>query len=176
MTSGGNPFATVSNMRIQKSYEYAASPEAVFAMLADPEFQAAKCEAMHPLSHTESVTPKGEQTEIVTRRVVSTDGFPDFAKSMIGPKLAITETVIWSRASMDGSRTGTIVIGIGDAPVGMQGTISMMAGGVGTQMEINGDLKARIPLLGGTIEKTAEPWVVAAVDKEQEIGRTWLTR
>ncbi|MDQ2796131.1 MAG: DUF2505 domain-containing protein [Actinomycetota bacterium] len=163
-------------MRIQKSYEYAATPEAVFAMLADPAFQAAKCEATHPLSHIESVTPKGEQTEILTRRVVSTDGFPDFAKSMIGPKLAITETVIWSRASMDGSRTGTMVIGIGDAPVGMQGTITMMPGGEGTRIEIDGELKARIPLLSGTIEKTAEPWVVAAVDKEQEVGRAWLVR
>ncbi len=163
-------------MRIQKSYEYAASPETVFAMLADPQFQAAKCEATHPLSHTESVAPKGEQTEIVTRRVVSTDGFPDFAKSMIGPKLAITETVIWSRASIDGSRTGTMVIGVGDAPVGMQGTVSMMPAAGGTRMEIDGDLKARIPLLGGTIEKTAEPWVVAGVDKEQEVGREWLAR
>ena len=74
-------------MRITTSFDYAATPEDVFAMLADPAFQAAKVEATHPLSHTASVTPKGEQTEIVTSRVISTDGFPDFAKSMIGPKL-----------------------------------------------------------------------------------------
>lgn len=163
-------------MRIQKSYEYAASPELVFAMMADPQFQAAKCEATHPLSHTESVTAKGEQTEILTRRVVPTDHFPDFAKSMIGPKLAITETIIWSRASIDGSRTGTIAIGIGDAPVGMQGTISMAPSAAGTRVEVNGDLKARIPLLGGKIEKAAEPWVISGIDREVETGQAWLAR
>ena len=125
-------------------------------MLADPAFQAAKVEATHPLSHTESVTAKGEQTEIVTSRVISTEEFPDFAKSMIGPKLRVTETLIWSRASADGSRTGTIAITIGDAPIAMNGTVRLAPGGLGTRIDVDGDLKAKIPLLGGKVEKAAE--------------------
>ncbi len=161
-------------MRITTSFDYAATPEDVFTMLADPAFQAAKVEATHPLSHTESVTPKGEQTEIVTSRVISTDGFPDFAKSMIGPKLRVTETIMWSRASADGSRTGTIDIAIGDAPVAMNGTLRMAAGGSGTRIDIDGDLKARIPLVGGRVEKAAERPILGAIEKEQEVGTAWL--
>ena len=85
-------------MRITTSFDYAATPEDVFAMLADPAFQAAKVEATHPLSHTESVTAKGEQTEIVTSRVISTEGFPDFAKSMIGPKFRFTRNGVAVKA------------------------------------------------------------------------------
>ncbi|HEY6741923.1 MAG TPA: DUF2505 domain-containing protein [Lapillicoccus sp.] len=161
-------------MRITTSFDYAATPEDVFAMLADPAFQAAKVEATHPLSHTESVTPKGEQTEIVTSRVISTDGFPDFAKSMIGPKLRVTETIVWSRASADGSRTGTMTIAMGDAPVRMNGTLRLAAGGSGTRIAVDGDLKAKIPLLGGKVEKAAERPILSAIEKEQEVGEKWL--
>jgi hypothetical protein len=161
-------------MRITTSFDYAATPQDVFTMLADPAFQAAKVEATHPLSHTESVTPKGEQTEIVTSRVISTDGFPDFAKSMIGPKVRVTETIMWSRASADGSRTGTIDIAIGDAPVAMNGTLRMAAGGSGTRIDIDGDLKAKIPLVGGRVEKAAERPILGAIEKEQEVGTAWL--
>ncbi|MEP6650410.1 MAG: DUF2505 domain-containing protein [Lapillicoccus sp.] len=161
-------------MRITTFFDYAATPEDVFAMLADPAFQAAKVEATHPLSHTASVTPKGEQTEIVTSRVIPTDGFPDFAKSMIGPKLRVTETIVWSRASVDGSRTGTIHIGIGDAPVAMNGTLRMAPGGSGTRIDLDGDLKAKIPLLGGKIEKAAQAPILGAIEKEQEVGEKWL--
>ena len=164
----------MSAMRIQTSFDYAAAPKDVFAMLADPEFQAAKVEATRPLSHNESVTPKGEQTEIVTSRVISTDGFPDFAKSMIGPKLRVTETIVWSRGSADGSRTGTIHIAIGDAPVSMTGTLRMAPGGSGTRIDVDGDLKAKIPLLGGKVEKAAEQPILSAIDKEQEVGTAWL--
>jgi hypothetical protein len=161
-------------MRITTFFDYAATPEDVFTMLADPAFQAAKVEATHPLSHTESVTPKGEQTEIVTSRVISTDGFPDFAKSMIGAKLRVTETIMWSRASADGSRTGTINIAIGDAPVAMIGTLRMRVGGSGTRIDIDGDLKARIPLVGGRVEKAAERPILGAIEREQEVGTAWL--
>lgn len=163
-------------MRITTSFEYAASPQDVFAMMADPAFQAAKCEATHPLSHHESVTPKGDQTEIVTIRVLPTDGFPDVATSMIGPKIRVTETLVWSRASMDGSRTGTIRIAMGDAPVAMNGTIRLSPSAIGSRVDIDGDLKARIPLLGGRIEKAAEGPVRAAIDKEHEVGQEWLAR
>lgn len=163
-------------MRITTSYEYPASPQDVFAMMADPAFQAAKCEATHPLSHTEAVTPKGDQTEIVTARVLPTDGFPDFARSMIGPKIKVTETLMWSPASIDGSRTGTITIGIGEAPVGMNGTLRLSPTATGSRVDIDGELKARIPLVGGKVEKAAEGPIRAAVDKEQEVGRAWLAR
>ena len=161
-------------MKITETFEYAAAPEQVFAMLADPAFQAAKCEATHPISHTASVTPKGDQTEIVTRRVLPTDDFPDFAKSMIGAKIAVTETVIWSRASVDGSRTGTISLSIGDAPISMNGTMKLAPSAVGTRIEIDGDLKAKIPLIGGKIEKAAAPSIIKAIDKEQQTGTAWL--
>lgn len=161
-------------MKITKTFEYAATPRDVFAMMADPQFQARKCEATHAVKHTESVTPKGDQTEIVTRRVVPTDDFPDFAKRMVGSRIAVTETIMWSRASVDGSRTGTIQLAIGDAPVSMSGTVRLAPCSGGTRIDVEGDLKAKIPLVGGAIEKAAAPSILEAIDKEHEVGQEWL--
>ena len=162
-------------MRITKTLDYAATPQDVFAMMADPDFQNRKLEGNHTLSHTASVTPKGEQTEIATRRVLPTDDFPDFIKSMIGPKIAVTETIIWSPATPDGSRTGTIKIAVGDAPIGMEGTTRLAPTASGSRIDIDGELKAKIPLFGGKIEKAAEGPIVSAIDHEQEVGSAWLS-
>ncbi|MEO7059733.1 MAG: DUF2505 domain-containing protein [Lapillicoccus sp.] len=165
-------------MQISKSYEYPASPAEVALMVGDPTFQARKCEATHPLSHSESVTPKGDQTEIVTIRVMPTDSFPDMLKSMVGPKIRVTETYVWSPAGPDGSRTGTVEVAIGDGslPVGMKGTVSLKPSGAGSVVHIEGDLKARVPLLGGKIEKAAGPSIIDAIDREHEVGLAWLAR
>ncbi len=163
-------------MQITKKFEYPASPADVSIMVSDLAFQAKKCEATHPITHRESVTPKGDQTEIVTSRDLPTDGFPDMLKSMVGPKIRVTETYMWSPAGPDGSRTGTLEVAIGDGslPVGMKGTVSLRPGGAGSVITIDGDLKARVPLLGGKIEKSAEPWIIDAIDKEHEVGLAWL--
>jgi hypothetical protein len=163
-------------MRITSSFEYPAAPEQVFPMMTDPRFQAEKVEATHPLSHKESVTPRGDTTEVVTSRLMPTDGFPEFARSMIGPKIRVTETIVWGQAAADGSRSGSLSIGIGDAPVSLTGTMRLTPSALGTRVDIDGELKARVPLLGGRIEKAAEVPVRAAIDREHEVGVKWLTR
>jgi hypothetical protein len=83
---------------------------------------------------------------------------------------------VWGQAFADGSRSGVLTIGIGDAPLGLNGTMRLTPSPLGTRVDIDGDLKARIPLLGGRIEKAAEGPVRTAIDKEHEVGQKWLTR
>ncbi|GAA1893403.1 DUF2505 domain-containing protein [Lapillicoccus jejuensis] len=163
-------------MRISRSFEYPADPHAVAAMVADPAFQARKCEATHAESHTESVTPLGDSTQIRTRRVMPTDDFPDFVRSMVGPKIAVSETYVWSAPAADGSRDGTVEVEVGDGkvPVAMTGTMTLRPGGPGSVVRIEGELKAKVPLIGGRIEKAAEPAVLDAIAKEREVGLEWL--
>ncbi len=163
-------------MRISESFEYPAPPAEVAAMVSDPAFQAMKCEASHPLSHTESVTQEGDRTRIMTRRVTPTDDFPDFVRSMIGPTIAVVETYVWEAPSADGSRTGTVTVDIGDGnlPVGMTGRISLAPHGTGSVIRLEGELKARMMLIGGKIEKAAEPAVRDAIEKERQTGMAWL--
>jgi Protein of unknown function (DUF2505) len=163
-------------MKISESFEYPAPPTDVAVMVADPAFQAAKCAATHPLSHTESVTQEGDKTRIVTERVLPTDDFPDFVRSMIGPKIAVVETYLWGAPTGDGSRDGTVTVDIGDGnlPVGMTGTITLRPHGSGSVIRLDGELKAKVMLIGGKIEKAAEPAIRDAIEKERQTGMEWL--
>ncbi len=146
-------------------------------MVSDPAFQARKCEATHAESHTESVTAVGDATQIRTRRVMPTDDFPDFVRSMVGPKIAVAETYLWSAPAADGSRDGTVDVEVGDGkvPVAMTGKVTLRPHGAGgSVITIDGELKAKVPLIGGRIEKAAEPAVLDAISKEREVGLEWL--
>jgi hypothetical protein len=155
-------------MKISETVDYPAAPEAVFAMLTDEQFQARKCVA------ATAIEPVGEGVRIVTKRDLPTEGLPDFAKSLIGAKLVITETYDWGPAGADGSRFGELDVEVAGAPVSLTARVGLVPNGAGSQMRIDGDLKASIPLLGGKVEKSAAPAVIDGIHQEGRTGRAWL--
>ncbi len=162
-------------MRITEKIDYPAGPEAVFAMLTSEAFQERKCAEAGALSHDVDITQTAGGARIVTNRDLPTDGLPDFAKSMVGNRLAITETYVWAAAGGEGSRPGTLTVEVAGAPVALHATVRMAPGGSGTTIVIDGDLKAAIPLFGGKVEKASAPAVIDAILGEQRTGTAWLT-
>jgi hypothetical protein len=161
-------------MKISATLDYAATPHEVFAMLADEAFQTRKCEATGALNHTVSIFAKGDRTVIVSSRDLPTDGFPAFVKSLVGDTLAITETQDWGPPGTDGTRHGTLTVDIAGAPIDLDGTLSLAAASHGSVESVQGDLKAKIPMFGGQIEKAAAPAIESAINIEREIGQAWL--
>ena len=161
-------------MKISATFDYAATPHEVFAMLADQDFQARKCAATGALSHTVSISARGDRTVIVSSREMRTDEFPDFVKSLVGATVAVTETQDWGPAGTDGARRGTLTVDIASAPIDLDGTLSLAPGGQGSVESVEGDLKARIPLIGAMIEKAAAPAIESAIRVERETGQAWL--
>ncbi len=161
-------------MKISTAIDYAASPAEVYEMLTDPAFQELKCDKMGSTSREVSVTPNGDGDVVVASRTAPTDDFPDFAKSMIGSSITIVETFTWGPPAADDAREGTLTVAVGDAPLGMSATVSIAPGGPGTVMTIDGDLKARIPIIGGKIEKAAAPAIQRAIRIEHRTGQGWL--
>ncbi len=161
-------------MKISAIIDYTATPEEVFSMFVEEEFQNRKCKATGALRHTVSITTRGERTLIVSTRELPSDRFPHFVKSMVGATLHVTETQDWGRSDADGTRLGTLTVDIAGAPVHLHGTLALAPGGPGSVETIEGDLKARIPFLGGRVEVAAAPAVLAAIRVEGETGATWL--
>ena len=161
-------------MKISATFDYAATPHDVFAMLIDEDFQARKCVATGALSHSVSVSAQGDRTVIVSNRELPTDGFPDFVKSLVGATLAVTETQDWGPAGPDGGRQGRLTVDIAGAPIDLAGTLSLAPAGQGSEESVDGELKARIPLIGGKIEKAAAPAIESAIRAERETGQAWL--
>ncbi|MEO6142382.1 MAG: DUF2505 domain-containing protein [Dermatophilaceae bacterium] len=161
-------------MKITATFDYAGTPHDVFAMLIDEEFQARKCVATGALSHSVSVRAQDDRTVIVSNRELPTDGFPDFVKSLVGATLAVTETQDWGPAGPGGARQGRLTVDIAGAPIDLAGTLSLAPAGEGSVESVEGELKARIPLIGGKIEKAAAPAIESAIRAERETGQAWL--
>jgi Protein of unknown function (DUF2505) len=161
-------------MKISSTVDYAATPDAVFAMLANEDFQARKCAATGARRHSVSISAQGDRTVIVSSRDLPTDDFPDFVKSMVGATLAVSETQDWGPPGTDGARQGRLTVDIAGAPIDLAGTLSLAPGGQGTVETVEGDLKARMPLIGGMIENAAAPAIRSAIRVESETGQAWL--
>jgi hypothetical protein len=161
-------------MKISDIIEFAAAPAEVFAMFADEEFQNRKCVATGAIRHTVSITARGDRTIIVSTRDMPSAGFPSFVKSMVGETLAVTETQDWGPSGTDGVRHGKLAVEIAGAPVSLHAVLSLASSGQGTVETIEGDLKARIPLLGNKIEESAAPAIQTAIRVEGETGMAWL--
>jgi uncharacterized phage protein gp47/JayE len=161
-------------MQISAVIDYSATPREVFTMLADEDFQTRKCAATGAVRHTVSITAQGDRTIIVSTRDLPTDDFPRFVKNMVGDTLTLTETQDWGTPDDDGARHGKLTVDIAGAPIELTGTLSLAAGGQGCVETVEGDLKARIPMLGDKIEKAAAPAIQSAIRVEGETGVAWL--
>jgi hypothetical protein len=163
-------------MKISATFDYSATPQRVFAMLTDADFQNRKCIATGALSHSVSISTEGDRTIIINHRDMPTDGFPDFVKGMVGATLAVTETQDWGPPGHDGGREGSITVDLGGAPLDLVGVLSLAPAGEGSLESVHANLKAKIPLLGGKIEKAAAPAIESAISVERETGQAWLRK
>jgi len=162
-------------VQVTAQISYPASPEAVFAMLTDEAFLKQVCEATGAVKHEVDVQENSLGASVTTRRELPTDQIPDFIKRFVGQTLTVLRVDLWEAAAPDGSRQGTITVEIVGAPVRMTGTLSLRPDGEGTVENVDGDLKASVPLIGGKIEKATEPAIRSALRKEERLGLAWLT-
>jgi hypothetical protein len=165
-------------VKLAADIRYDAAPGAVIAMLADPAFQDEVCAATGALSHEVSVegSPAGPALTITTTRTLPADELPDFVRRLAGDTLQVRRTDVWNPADADGGRSGRVSVEIVGTPVKLTGTLSLATDGSGSLERVDGDLTASIPLLGGKVEKAAEPPIRAAIAKEQQVGTAWLAR
>jgi hypothetical protein len=162
-------------VRLSAEIRYAAAPQVVFDMLTDQAFQERKLAQTGALSYTASVVLSGDGGAVVaSSRALPTDQVPDAFRSMVGDRLTVDQTETWNPAGPDGARTGTLSVTVSGVPVKLTAALSLSVTGAGCLETVSGDLKARVPLIGGRIEKAVEPAVRAAIDAEQRIGQVWL--
>jgi hypothetical protein len=162
-------------VRVEDRIRYPAPPAEVAQMLADPEFVERKCRATGALSHTADVDGSaGGPFTITTTRTMPTEQLPDVARKLVGSTLELRQVEVWEAPGPEGARAGTVTVEILGAPVRLRGTVRLEPDGSGTVETLTGDLTASVPLLGGRLEKAAEPAFLAGVRKEHEVGSAWL--
>jgi hypothetical protein len=143
-------------VRLTAQLRYAADTATVFAMLTDPAFQERKLSATGALEHDVTVEARAD------------------GGAQIRSTLTVVQVESWGPAGADGGRDGTVTVEVSGAPVRLTGSLRLRPDGGGTLESVDGDLKAKVPLVGGRIERAAEPAITTAIEVEEREGRAWL--
>ena len=146
-------------------------------MYADPEYAAIRRETLganEATSHVEG-DPAGSFT-VTTELVLPTDRVPDIVRPFVGA-VTVKEVQSWSGPEPDGSRTGTMRLDVVGTPAGLTGTLRLAAlDQARSDVEIDGDLVAKVPLLGSKIEKAAVPYVSTVLRAEERSAAAYRDR
>ncbi|PKQ32823.1 MAG: hypothetical protein CVT62_01870 [Actinobacteria bacterium HGW-Actinobacteria-2] len=153
-------------MQIHASNDFAAAPDAVFAMLTDRVFLRANALATDPLEHEVSVN--GLTT--TTRRVMPS---PSAVARFTGSTLAIIDEIRWEPENGP-VRTGAASITVEGMPAGLVGTVRLSPGGRGTLLDYDGELTVNVPILGPSLAKQAAPVLLDALATQQQVGDAYL--
>lgn len=165
-------------MNLQKVLRYAAEPDAVAALLADPEFVAEVCAASGAHEWTVDVTGEHDGAfSVVSSRHLPVDELPEAARRLLGRTLRVRETDRWQAPDADGVRSGTIELDIPGAPVRARATMTLGAegsGGAASVQVVSGQIHATVPLLGARVERVAQGPLLEALDQLEETARQRL--
>lgn len=136
-------------MRIHQVQEYRSDPATVWRTLSDEDFLAGLCRSQQADSWTVDATESASRIEVTVPA-------PDQVRRFVGPKLIIHQDVEWDPPTPGTpTRTGLFSVEVPGAPVRAKGTVTIEVGGVGTLVEYEGELTARIPLFGRQVEQAA---------------------
>ena len=148
---------------------YDAPPTEVFAMLADPAFREAACAAQDVISAEVTVEPHGNGFSLTVDQQQRTDDLPSFARTFAGDSTRAIQREEWADTS-----GGTLEIEAPGKPSQVTGTIALEADGDGTREVVELDLKIKVPLIGGKLEKLLAEKITAGMEAEHAVGVDYL--
>lgn len=159
----------MSAMKIRHEITYDAPAEDVWTMLSDPAFRTKSCEAMGVLSCTVAVDHAGQGMKVRIDQVQRTDGIPSFARKFAGETTEAVQVEDWS----DRTRADLSVKTPGK-PTEIKGTLTLTEQDGRTVEAFEGDVKVKVPLIGGKLEGLMADLFRAGMDKEHGAGVAWL--
>ena len=156
-------------MKFRHELSYDAPPAKVFAMLADPEFRRAACDAMEVISADVQLDRDGEGFNLVIDQQQNTKDLPGFARTFAGESTQAIQREVWL-----GPTTGDLSIESPGKPASATGTIRLEEAGGGTREVVELEIKVKVPLIGGRLERLMAEKVTSGMDVEHTVGVAWL--
>jgi hypothetical protein len=157
-------------MRFEHVNSYPAPAEEVLAMLTDPVFRERVCEAQHAIDPSVDVVGSGAGATVEIARSQSMAGAPAVATRVVGDTVRIVQRETWT-----GPDTADLTIDIPGKPGEMRGGIRLSPRADGGCDEVfTGEVKVKVPLVGGKLEGLIEQILVKALVREGRVGLAWL--
>lgn len=162
-------------MKLRERLHLPLPPQEAAQMYTDPEYTEIRrrtLKATEAEAHREG-DPSGAFT-VRTELSMPTDRVPDMARPFVGSTVTVHEEQSWSAAEPDGSRTGTMTLKVAGTPAGLTATLRLTPTGESTSdVVIDGEMTAKIPLLGPKLEKAALPYVSTVLRTEERAAAAY---
>ena len=159
----------MASMKFRQEITYDAPPAEVFAMLSDPAFREACCAAQGVISADVELEPSGSGFSLTIDQLQKTDDLPAFARTFAGDSTRAIQYEVW-----EDSTGGTLRIEAPGKPSEVTGTITLRPEGSGSREIIELELKIKVPLIGGKLEKLLAQKVTDGVESDHAVGVAWL--
>ena len=151
-----------------QTLRFNATPAAVLPIFWSPEYIAERAASVARFSHMIS---SSNGNNIVTFNYGDTlpEATPKMIRKLLGESINFVEvTRLPQVLNASGSATGTIDITVQNQPATIHATSTLLPTATGCRMDFEGELKIKVPLIGGEIEKYLVKFVP---DVFEEIGR-----
>lgn len=156
-------------MKFRHELTYDAPPSAVFEMLADPAFREAACRAQDVISADVVLEREGNSFTLTIDQEQRTDDLPAFARTFAGDSTRAILHEEWAESTW-----GTLRIDAPGKPSEVAGSITLLPEDGGTREVVELDLRIKVPLVGGKLEKLLAERITAGLEAEHEVGTAWL--
>lgn len=159
-------------MRFTKDIRFPATPEETRAMLLDRGFREEVAREAGASSYDVTVDERPDGTTRASVETAQPAGdLPSVARKFIGSELRIVQSETWTsgdRADLD--------VAIPGAPGSIRGTITLRSAGEETVQTVDAEIKVKVPLVGGQVEKLIGKVLGNVLKLQERVGRDWLTR
>lgn len=153
-------------------FEFKANIDTVFNLMTDPDFLVERSLAIGELEASCEVEDSDKQTVVTMQRLVNRE-LPSFLAKLFSSEQRLNTKETWLR---DGDNwQGTVQIEVVDQPVSLQGDFSLTAATENTCIyEIAYKAKAKIPLIGGKVEKFIASQTSDGIQQELDFASSKL--
>lgn len=162
-------------MKLHETLNLPVSATDAAAMYADARYTEIRKDTLGASEASSSVEgdPAGAFT-VRTQLALPTDRVPDIVRPFVGSSVTVREEQQWSAPAADGARSGTMNLEVVGTPASLKATLTLHAQAeAAATVEIDGDLVAKVPLLGARLEKAAVPYVSKVLRAEERAARTY---
>ena len=158
-------------MELSHTHRYASSAAEVQRMLTDPAFRERVCERLEALTHDVTVTGVGTAAEVHVRQTQAMTGAPAVAVKLTGDTVTLEQREVWRSAT-----TADLGISLPGKPVEFRaGRLQLTdTPDGGCEQVTSGDLRVRVPLVGGKLESLLSDVLRGAMRRQAEVGDAWL--
>lgn len=153
--------------------DFDCAPDAVWAMMTDPDYVVGKGMAQGALEVEAEVSEDETGAAVIVSRRSLPAELPQFARALVGETVQLVETQTWSAPTADGSRSADLEVTFGSSPVSIHGSMRLEPTATGARTTIEATAKSSVPFIGGKVEHLTRDQTLRAIGKEGEFAATF---